>query len=206
MVHYKLYYFESKGAAQAARDLFTLAGVEFEDIRYSDEEWGSHKHEMPFGQMPVLEVDGLQIPQSMAINRYLARKFGYAGKNPEEEALVDGFADQYYDFKGAIKTYYYVVAGWEKGDVEKLEKEIMIPARDKFFALITKFLKKSKSGYLTNGGLTFADILIAEHILTMNGFYPDYVKGFPEIDEYYQKVLNVPALKEYIKTRPQTDS
>lgn len=32
--------------------------------------------EMPFGQVPVLEVDGTMIPQSAAIGRFVARKFG----------------------------------------------------------------------------------------------------------------------------------
>jgi len=30
----------------------------------------------PFGQMPVLEVDGVKLGQSYAIARFLARKFG----------------------------------------------------------------------------------------------------------------------------------
>lgn len=32
--------------------------------------------EMPFGQVPVLEVDGKMFSESVAINNFLARKFG----------------------------------------------------------------------------------------------------------------------------------
>uniref|UniRef100_A0A1I7XEN0 glutathione transferase n=1 Tax=Heterorhabditis bacteriophora TaxID=37862 RepID=A0A1I7XEN0_HETBA len=76
MVHYKLTYFNGRGAAEISRQLFALAGQEYEDVRYERDEWPQHKDEMPFGQIPVLEVDGKKLAQSYAINRFLARQFG----------------------------------------------------------------------------------------------------------------------------------
>ena len=43
MPSYKLSYFNAKGFGENARMLFKVAGVEFEDIRYSREEWPSLK-------------------------------------------------------------------------------------------------------------------------------------------------------------------
>jgi hypothetical protein len=39
---------------------------------------------------PVLEVDGVVIPQSKAIERFLAKRFGLLGANDVEQALVEG--------------------------------------------------------------------------------------------------------------------
>lgn len=76
MVHYKLTYFLSRGLADVSRQLFHLAGVEFEDERINKDVFLERKETYPFRQVPVLNVDGFEIPQSMAIARYLARKFG----------------------------------------------------------------------------------------------------------------------------------
>ena len=35
---------------------------------------------MPFQKVPVLEIDGVLLPESAAITRYLARKYGNANK------------------------------------------------------------------------------------------------------------------------------
>ena len=37
--------------------------------------------DFPFEQVPVLEVDGIEIPQSIAIARFLARKAGECENN-----------------------------------------------------------------------------------------------------------------------------
>ena len=46
-----------------------------------------------FGQLPKIEIDGETLYQSLAINRFLARKYGLAGRNAMEEANVDMIVD-----------------------------------------------------------------------------------------------------------------
>ncbi|KAK6039537.1 glutathione S-transferase protein [Cooperia oncophora] len=68
--------FDGRGVAETARQLFALADQKYEDVRLTREAFAPLKETFPFGQMPVLEVDGKQLAQSLAINRYLARTFG----------------------------------------------------------------------------------------------------------------------------------
>jgi hypothetical protein len=39
MPHYKLYYFNARGNAEVVRLVFAQAGVEYEDIRLTSEQW-----------------------------------------------------------------------------------------------------------------------------------------------------------------------
>ncbi|VDM67943.1 unnamed protein product [Strongylus vulgaris] len=224
MVHYKLIYFNIRGLGEVIRQIFALAGEEFEDFRYSFDEWPEHKSEMPFGQMPVLEVDGQQLAQSHAIARFLARKFGvfqlfmcepesnngldFSGLTPKcpfEEALVDSIMDQYKDFFTEIRIIFRVIAGFEKGDVDQIIKDVVLPARDKFFPYMTKFLKKNNSGYLVGSSITVADLLLAELSAEFSKTVPTLCDGFPEIKAHAEKVRSNPALKKWIETRPKTD-
>ena len=53
---------------------------------------------MPFGQISVLEIDGIHmVAQSYTIARYLARHHGLAGKNDWEQTQADMFVDSVYD-------------------------------------------------------------------------------------------------------------
>ncbi|KAI1695524.1 mitochondrial 18 KDa protein (MTP18) domain-containing protein [Ditylenchus destructor] len=83
MVHYKLTYFNTRGLAEMSRS-------------------------MPYGNVPVLEVDGIKITQSFAIARFLARRYGLAGKSDIESALLDSIADLHKDYhKGVSVTVLY---------------------------------------------------------------------------------------------------
>lgn len=47
----------------------------------------------PFGQVPVLEVDGVKYSQSLAIARYVASEVKLAGNNNLENLKIDSIVD-----------------------------------------------------------------------------------------------------------------
>lgn len=64
---------------------------------------------MPMGQMPVLEVDGQRVHQSVSIARYLSRRVGLAGDNDWENLLIDTAVDTVNDFRSSMYyTYMYL--------------------------------------------------------------------------------------------------
>lgn len=204
MVQYKLTYFDVRGLAETSRCILNYAGVPFEDVRMSHEEWPAMKSKMPYGQVPVLEVDGVQIPQSFAIARFLARKHGLAGKNDVESALLDAVADSHKDFNSEVYSYFMVLAGRKEGDKDKLHKEVFVPAVEKYFPNLEKALADSGSGFFGKSGVSWVDFYLASAFLTFQKFSPDEMKKHPELEKHCEKVHALPQLKEYFSNRKDT--
>ncbi|KAL0132504.1 hypothetical protein PUN28_000328 [Cardiocondyla obscurior] len=99
MPSYKLTYFPITALAEPIRFLFSYAGIEFVDERFDREDWPKLKPTMPFGKVPVIEVDGKKIDQSVAICRYLAKQGGLAGKNDWEALEIDSTVDTIHDLR-----------------------------------------------------------------------------------------------------------
>ncbi|CAB61103.1 glutathione transferase [Caenorhabditis elegans] len=207
MPSYKLTYFNARGYGEAARILFHLADVPFEDFRmtHGDGTWEKLKEKTPLGQVPVLSVDGFEIPQSAAIIRYLANKFGYAGKTPEEQAWADAIVDQFKDFMGSFREVGKAhAAGKPAEEIAKIMQSDVVPARDAFFVIINGILEKSKSGFLVGDGLTFADIVVVECITTLDKNQLFTPAGEPKLVALREKVYAIPAIKKWVEIRPDT--
>ena len=67
--------------------------MKYEDVRTEREQWPSLKPSMPYGMLPVLEVDGKMIGGSGIIVRYLGETLGLAGANVEENAQIASIVD-----------------------------------------------------------------------------------------------------------------
>jgi len=211
---YVLTYFDVRGRGEVTRLLFKVAGVEFEDKRLTFEEWGKEKENMksagkvPFGQLPVLEVDGTLLAQSMAIGRFVANELGFTPSTNLGKAQADMIVDGCSDFGEKI-----VRPRFEKDEVKKaqLEEEAKAatPGLLKCFEDILKANNGGK-GFFVGDKLTFADISVF-NILNYAWFdpndplsSPEELKKFPILAEHYERIKNVPAIKKWLQERPVT--
>ena len=91
--------FQSRGRGQVVRLLWEDAGIAYEDIRYTFEEYPEYKKSKiaqlnPTATIPVIELDGRILTQSYAILRRFARQLGaYDGETEEEKYWADAICD-----------------------------------------------------------------------------------------------------------------
>ncbi|KAJ7389531.1 hypothetical protein OS493_030916 [Desmophyllum pertusum] len=118
MPRYVLTYFNVRGRAEPIRLLFHVAGVEFEDKRLTSEEWAVMKTsgKAPFGQLPLLEVDGTVLAQSFSIMRYVANEVGLAPSTNLQKAQADMIVDGCTDLASKL-----IAPRFEKDEAKKAE-------------------------------------------------------------------------------------
>ena len=88
--------FPLPGRAEKVRLAFVLGGVEFEDVRVPPADWPALKPNTPYGQVPILEIDGAVMGQSEAMLRYagqLTPSLYPEGKRLEIDELLGLIAD-----------------------------------------------------------------------------------------------------------------
>lgn len=200
MSKYKLYYFNTRGRGEVARLIFLVAGQEFENIIYDKEQWPTLRLETPLGHVPVLEYEGVKLPQSLAIGRFLARQFNLAGKDNFEQAKVDAVVDTIVD--GALK---FIPARFETDEVKR--KQMF---DDYFTNVAPKLLKDLEvlgsmygegGPFFVGNKLTWADLLVHDIFETLLGLKPAILEGHTWLLENRAQIDNHPRLIEHFKTR-----
>jgi hypothetical protein len=86
-----LYYFEGRGLADQIRWMMAATNVEFTQkvLKKRTKFLEMAGRQLPFGQLPLLQIDGMEIVQSQAAVRYLAKRAGLQGKSPADELKCD---------------------------------------------------------------------------------------------------------------------
>ena len=202
MPNYKLIYFNGKGRAEIVRFVFVQAGVEYEDVRVTGEEFGKMKPTLPAGSLPVLEVDGEQLAGSGVITRYLAEEYGLAGSNALENAQIASFCDVINDLSAFITPAFFGTEESKAAGLKALlEKEI-----PKYFAIMEKRIKENKSGngWVYGDKITYADLRLCVTVDGLMALNPTMADDYPALKNVNEKVKAEPKIAEWLKKRPDT--
>nr|XP_050860664.1 glutathione S-transferase-like [Vespula vulgaris]XP_050860665.1 glutathione S-transferase-like [Vespula vulgaris] len=200
MPSYKLTYFPVKALAEPIRFIFSYAGVEFEDVRFDREDWPKIKPTTPFGQVPMLEVDGKKINQSTAIARYLAKQHGLAGKNDWEALEIDAIVDTIHDLRAKIAAHHYEQNAEAKAAKLKVANEVVPYILERLDNQV-----KNNGGYFVGGALSWADFTFVALLDYLNFMSKsNIVEKYDNLKALKEKVENIPAIKKWVEKHPES--
>jgi len=205
----KLFYFNNRGRAEHIRQILKLVGAPFEDVRIDPERWPAFKTNMPFGQVPVLEVDGVKIAQSEAIARFVAEEYGLTAGSNLQKARLDMIASLISEASNSegIKQWPLVVLGMiQVPDKEAFFREKVRPGIDHYAGIVEKFLVENASNSLLIGDKeTWVDVYAAEFFSKFIEIgEKDSLEAFPHVQSLIDRIHNIPVIREHIKQRPKT--
>ena len=203
MSTYKFYYFNFRGRGEVVRLIFAAAGQPYENIQFSFEEWPNLKSQMPLGQVPVLEVDGVKIPQSVTIARFLGKQFNLAGKDNLEQAKVDAVGDTIHDLVNLLVSVRGEKDPTKQADVKKKFCTEDLP---KYFQNLEVLGKLYGDGgpYFVGKSLSWADLFfydVADFMLPLDA---DCLEKFSWLKQNRAEVEKQPRVAEYLQNRPKT--
>ncbi|KAE8747441.1 Glutathione-S-transferase S-4-like [Frankliniella occidentalis] len=204
MPSYKLTYFPIRGRAEHLRVMFAYAKVQYEDNRISQDEWKTIKPTTPFGQLPVLEIDGVPVEQSISLARYLAKQFNIDGKDDMERLQADVFVSHIEDSRAGFVGVLKEQDPEKKAKLLETQKTEVLPA---FFEKLDKRVAKN-GGFSAGKSLLWSDIMLAtylEALVIKDIIGADFDAKYPNLAKVKDAVFNNPSVKAYIDKRPHTD-
>lgn len=203
MPSYKLIYFPIRGRAEHLRLMFVYAKVPFEDVRITKDEWEKLKPTTPWGQVPVLEIDGVMVEQSLPLARHLAKQFGLDGKDDMERLQADVFVAHLDDLKNQFGTML------REQDPEKKTAILKNLQKDVFPVFFEKLEKRvAKNGFSVSKSILWSDILLSallDALMIKNILGDDFATKYPNLMRVKDTVFGTPEVKAYLAKRPHTD-
>jgi len=190
----KLHYFEGRGRAETTRWMLAVNRIDFQNIAVQTPiELAALRAsgKLPFDQMPLLELDKLNLSQSSAMVRYLARRGDLYGDDDTGALWCDMIAGAVADFaETAIQAAF------------QPSTEIAMAGMQARFA---KFGPRFEARLASNGSdfcagnrLSFADVVLAEALTSYLEWLPDLLVETPRLRNLHSQVLEHDGIASYL--------
>ncbi len=196
----KLYYHPISGHAHRAHLFLSLLGLDFElvevDLMKSEQKTEAFLQLNPFGQVPVLEDDGVVIADSNAILVYLATRYGNANWLPQDPVGAAGVQRWLSVAAGEIAS------GPATARIIKLFKKPLDPAdaiarAHRILGLVEGSLAGKE--WIAAGWPTIADIALYSYIARAPEGNVD-LADYANVKAWLARVENLPRFQPFIKS------
>lgn len=186
-----------RGRAEIIRYIFAYLDIKYEDHRIELTDWPEIKSCIPFHKIPILEVDGVVLHQSLAIARYLAKNTDLAGKTEMEQCQVDAIVDTLDDFMSRFP--------WaEKNQDRKNQvfQELLTGEAPHLLQDLDTYLGQKQ--WFIGNSVTWADFYWDICSTTLLLLKPDLLDMHPRLETLRKRVQALPSIANWIQQRPQT--
>ena len=200
MTQLKLSYFDMHGGrAEPVRLALAIGGVAFEDHRFAFPEFAEIRKTVPFGQVPVLHVDGTLVTQSDAILRYAGKLAGLYPTDAFQALLCDEVA--YVVEENGVKmgpTFSM------KGEEQKAARLALVNgSMPRYLAWLQTQLLANGGEYFADKRLTVADLKVFVDVRGLNSGRLDHVPTdlvatvAPALNAHMDRIAKLPAVVAY---------
>jgi glutathione S-transferase len=198
MPQLKLTYFDFNGGrGEAARLAMAIGNVPFEDERIGIADWPGFRDSTPFGQLPVLHVDGEVLTQTNSINRYVGKLAGLYPADAVEAFRCDEVMSVVEDVMYRIVPTLFMENEDEKRQARQALAEGPIPL---FVKRLGEMLAARGGQYFASGKLTVADLKVFLWVRYLRSGMLDYVptdivdQQAPNLVDHFERVNAHPAI------------
>ncbi|KAJ3037309.1 hypothetical protein HDV00_001804 [Rhizophlyctis rosea] len=206
--HYKLLYFPLRGRAETARMILAAGDADWQNefIQWGPD-WDGRKDGTPFGHIPILEEytsptatePPFRVAETHAVERYLARKFGFVGNDEKEAAVIDSVAESIFELHTAFYMYTRGASAAEKPTLREKFNTTMLPTFYKFHSRILE--KNGNSGHYVGSKLSYADIYLfamLESYTFVEG--SDALEAYPVFKKVMETVMRCDGIRKYVES------
>ena len=197
-----LTYFQFRGLGEPTRLMLEDLGLAHQDQRidlFSDD-WPKLSPQLPFGQLPRLEIDGLTLFQSHAILRYLARANSLAGDTEAERLRCDVSVEAARDVQQRLWDHF-----WSPGsDTEAAATAFATGQLAGELAKLDGWL--GDAPYVGGERPLFADYFVLTVLDEAGGFFPAALERAQALASYRRRMRQRPGIAAYIASGRQSQS
>jgi len=195
------YYFDFPfWRAEVCRLALHLGGIEFEDKRI-DFKTLKESGKAPFGQAPIIEIDGKVVSQTGAIARYCGKQGGFYPRDDDfAAAKIDELIDTATDITNCIAPT------MRMGEAEKLEarKKLATDKLPMYFSALEGIMKANGStGFFVGNKMTIADLAMWRLFGwikggALDGLPTDLLDSYPLLTKFFNDIDSHPQIKAWM--------